>query len=242
MQFQIYLIFILSITFPSKIEGIMNSKTTIYLIPGQGADHRIFNNFELDLKYNIKHIKWKVPTPKETLSEYAQRLAYQIDTSGKYILIGISLGGMVATEMAEFLKPEKVIIISSAKNRGELPGRYKFMSVLPINRIVPASLLKAGTFIAQPLVEPDRKNEKETFVAMIKAINPQFLKRTIDMIINWERLDNNKDIIHIHGTKDQTLPIKNIRYDYKIDGGSHMMALTRGKEVSQIINSILGES
>jgi hypothetical protein len=46
-------------------------------------------------------------------------------------------------------------------------------------------------------------------------------------------------MIHIHGTDDHTLPIKNVKADYIIEGGSHMMVLTRGEEINQLIIKIL---
>lgn len=212
---------------------------TVYLFPGQGSDYRIFNKLLLDSSYSRVHIQYHIPEKKISLREYALELAQQIDTKSEYILIGVSLGGMVCTELADTLNPEKIIIISSAKMRSELPGRYTFQKYVPINKATPKRLIRAGSFVAQPLVEPDRKREKETFKAMLKAKDPDFLKRTIDMIINWDRQVYNENIIHIHGDKDHTIPIRNIHCDYKIDKGSHMMALSRGEEINDLILKIL---
>jgi surfactin synthase thioesterase subunit len=63
---------------------------------------------------------------------YAKKLSHQIDTTQPFILIGVSLGGMLATEMTDFIQPEKTIIISSAKNKYELPHRYRFQNIVPI--------------------------------------------------------------------------------------------------------------
>ncbi|RLD78041.1 MAG: alpha/beta hydrolase [Bacteroidetes bacterium] len=146
---------------------------------------------------------------------------------------------MVATEINEILKPKKVIIVSSAKCRNELPFQYKFQKAIPIYRIIPKWLIKKSTFIVQPLFEPDRKKEKETCIAMLKDKDPVFLKRTIEMIVNWNRVDYDPDIIHIHGDNDHTIPIKNIKYNYLIDGGSHMMILTRTREIENILITLM---
>ena len=50
-----------------------------------------------------------------------------------------------------------------------------------------------------------------------------------------------KRIIHIHGNKDHTIPIKNIQYDYIVEEGSHMMMITRATEINQIIDRILNQ-
>ncbi|MBN1599192.1 MAG: alpha/beta hydrolase [Bacteroidales bacterium] len=218
---------------------VTHMKIKVYLIPGQGADYRLFDNLKIDGCYEVVKISWIVPEKKMKMRDFALKIAEQIDTSSRYSLIGVSLGGMICSELTDEFLPEKVIIISSAKCRNELPGRYRFMSKVPINKLVPARLYKWGSYIAQPLFEPDRKNGKETFKAMLKAKDPQFLKRTADMITNWEKRTYNSDIIHIHGDNDYTIPVKNVDADYVIKDGSHMMVYTRGEELSRLINQLL---
>jgi hypothetical protein len=119
-----------------------------------------------------------------------------------------------------------------------LQGRYTFQKNLPLNRIIPKGLTKAGARVLQGIVEPDRKYDKETFKEMLKAKDPLYLKRTVYMIINWERTAYPDSIIHINGDRDHTLPIRNIRYDYLIHEGSPMM-ITRADEINKILEHIL---
>tara|TARA_Y100000768_G_C23733642_1_gene566046 strand:- start:121 stop:357 length:237 start_codon:yes stop_codon:yes gene_type:complete len=74
---------------------------------------------------------------------------------------------------------------------------------------------------------------------MLDAKDPAFLKRTIAMILEWDREEYPNEIVHIHGNKDSTIPIRNVNYNYLVEDGSHMMALTKGKEISEIISAIL---
>ena len=121
----------------------------------------------------------------------------------------------------------------------ELPGRYTFQQHFRLNRIIPKRMTKGGARLLQGIVEPDRKHDKETFKDMLKAKDPVYLKRTVDMIINWERIAYSDKIVHIHGDKDHTIPIKNVQYEYLIEEGSHMMMITRAGEINVIIASIL---
>lgn len=224
--------------------GYLNAqviKPVIYFIPGQGADLRLFKNLIIDDKFEIKYVEYFTPEKGCSMKEFAKALATQIDTTQRFILVGVSLGGMLATEMGDFLHPEKIILISSAKCRDELPGRYKFQRAIPIYKWVPAGLIKSGAKFLQPIVEPDRKFDKETFKSMLNDKDPNFLKRTISMIMKWDRNTYRPDIIHIHGDNDRTLPDKNIEYDILIENGSHMMVLTRADEISALINQILLE-
>ncbi len=235
------LLLTLAIVFSSFVLRANKPKTTVYLLPGQGADYRLFNNLEIDPSFEVRCIDYETPDKGTSMEEYACLLAKQIDTSGKFILIGTSLGGMLATEMGEFLHPEKIIIIASAKCSNELPMRYKFQKKIPLYKMVPPRMAKMGAKILQPIVEPDRNKEKETFKRMLEDKDPDFLRRTIEMILTWDRIECRNDIIHIHGDKDRTIPIRNVQYDYLVEKGSHMMTLTRGKEISSLINEILRE-
>lgn len=216
-------------------------KHTVYLIPGQGADARLYKNLKLDTAFQVKHIKYFTPDKDWDMETYARELSKQIDNSEIFSIVGVSLGGMLATEMADFLNPEKVIVISSAKSRREFPGRYRFQEKIPVHRIVPGFVIKAGARILQPLVEPDRNKDKATFKSMLRNKDPQFLKRTTTMILTWERVNYNDKIVHIHGDSDRTLPAKNINYDYLVEDGSHMMVLTRGELISEIVTDCLRE-
>jgi pimeloyl-ACP methyl ester carboxylesterase len=215
------------------------SQTLVYLFHGPGSDERVFSKISLDSNYRIVNVVYPIPEKGATLKEYADVISKQIDTSGKYIFIGFSLGGMICSELADCFKPEKIILISSAKCRNELPFRYRFQKKLPINKIVPKGLIKQGALLLQPLVEPDRNKNKDTFKSMLKSKDSRYLKRTADMIINWDKENYDSKIIQIHGTNDHTIPLCNVKADYLIKDGSHMMTLTRGDEINEFIRLIL---
>jgi pimeloyl-ACP methyl ester carboxylesterase len=213
--------------------------TRVYLFPGEGSDERIFAKFSFDSAYEAVHVVLPVPEPGMNMKAYAKVISRQIDTGGSYIFIGVSFGGMICQELAEYMQPEKIIIISSAKSTRELPFRYTFQRVVPLNKCVPQSWVKRGARILQPIVEPDRKLHAEVFNSMLDSKTPEYYKRTVDMILNWDRTKVNNAVIHIHGSNDHTIPIRNVKADYVIEGGSHMMTLTRGDEINTLIQSIL---
>jgi len=220
----------------------LNSQTKpkkLYLIPGQGSDYRIYKYFNFE-NFDTVHIEYIIPDENETMKSYAKRLAEQIDTSKRFSIIGVSLGGMLAVEMSEFLNPEEVIIISSAKNRNELPFRYKFMRKVPLNNIFGGNFLRSVAPFAQLIVEPDSKKEREFCVSMLKGKNEIFMKRSVNMIINWEREKNNTNVIHIHGDNDHTIPIRNVNdVTFEVKNGSHMMTLTKGEQIKNIVKEYL---
>jgi len=232
---QVFFLLLLS----SDFSKAQDTKTIVYLIPGQGADARQFQRLDLDPAYEIKNIEYFTPEKGWKMKDFAQALSKQIDTSSKYSIIGVSLGGMLATEMGEFLNPEKIILISSAKCRDELPGRYTFQKTVPINKLVPKGVIKWGAKLLQPMVEPASKKDRQVFLDMLNDKDPLFFKRTVAMIIQWERDEYSNDIVHIHGDNDHTLPSRNVEYNYLIQNGSHMMVYTRADEISTLLNKIL---
>lgn len=169
------------------------------------------------------------------------KLLKNIDTSTSYTFIGVSLGGMLISELLDVYKPQKAILISSAKCRSELPFRYRFQKHVPLNKIIPKRLIKLGAKILQPLVEPDRNKNKSTFKSMLTDKNPKYLKRTVNLIINWDKKEAHSSIIHIHGDEDKTIPLRNVKNAQILKKGSHMMTLTRGAELNEIIKEILAK-
>jgi pimeloyl-ACP methyl ester carboxylesterase len=215
--------------------------TTVYLFPGEGSDERIFSKITFDSSYRVVHVTLPTPERGAGMAEYAKVISTQIDTTQPFIFIGVSLGGMICCELADYMKPEKIIIISSAKSRKELPQRYRFQRIIPLNKIVPKKWVKSGARLLQPIVEPDRKLHAEIFNSMLASKNPDYYKRTVDLILNWKRNAANEEIIHIHGSNDHTLPLRHVKADYVIEGGSHMMTLTRGEEINTLLQSILAK-
>ena len=215
------------------------ARPTIYLIPGLGSDYRLFGNLDLKGTYETRYIHHVTPERGMSMEDYARELSNQIDTLEPFVLVGVSLGGMLAVEMGDFLKPEKVIVISSAKCRKELPHRYRFQKIIPVYKLVSGRLSKRGALILQPIVEPDRGYAEETFQAMLEDKDPDFMKRSIAMIMEWERENYSHRVVHVHGDNDRTIPVRNVKYDYLVEDGSHMMVLTLGPEISRIVLGIL---
>ncbi len=237
LQFVMKLLFIITLIFSYTLMAYAEMPT-IYLISGQGADCRLYEKLQIDSTYEVKCIEYFTPEKDWLMNDFAKALSSQIDTTESFILIGVSLGGMLACEMTSFLAPQQTILISSAKNKYELPSHYRFMHTIPIYKAVPKNTIKGGALFAQSIFEPISKTDS-IFHSMLAAKDPAFLKRTIHMIMQWDREISPNNVIHIHGNNDHTIPAKNVDYDYLIQEGSHMMVRTKAKEISTLIHDIL---
>ena len=74
-----------------------NKKFNIYLLPGTGADERLFDKMEIHGAC-LHKLRWSFEPNCKSLADYAALISERISTQNN-ILIGSSMGGMVAVEM-----------------------------------------------------------------------------------------------------------------------------------------------
>lgn len=217
-------------------------KHRLYLFPGQGSDERIFSGLDFDSsKFEVIAVSYPRPDRGEDLSSYVKKLVPQIDTTGAYTFIGVSLGGMIGQELCSTLQPKQVIAISSVTKRKAIPPFYRSQRWLPFYRLIPAGCIKLGSRIAQPLFEPDRRAFAPLFRSMLQDKDAKFIKRAIGMIAGWKPPVHDVPVILIHGDEDSTLPIRRSHPDHIIEGGSHMMTRTCTNLLQPILNRYLSE-
>ena len=225
---------LISLLYIVMAHSLYSQPLTVYLLPGHGADERIFSRLDL-VDYPTQVLSYPIPEKDESFSAYAQRIATQIDTSNAFALVGMSFGGMVAVEISKFLNPDQVILVSSAKCAEELPPLYKSFRNLPIHKVLSGGFFKWWGLRLQPLMEPIPKEEQQFFQQMLKAKDPLYVKRTLGYIINWEEENCGKELVHIHGEKDRTLPYRHVSPTVSLPNAGHMMVYTHAEEVSNWI-------
>jgi pimeloyl-ACP methyl ester carboxylesterase len=208
----------------------------IYLIPGMGADARMYEP-QLRVLPNCLVLEHQAPLPGETIREYAQRFAAHIDTSEPFILVGTSLGGMISIELSKILKPDKVILISSVKHRGELPAWMRAMKHLNLHKLISGRrFIKVSILGAQKLLMKRDTRIARLIIDMHTDADPAFIEWAMNAVINWEApADHRDDVIHIHGTRDSLFPYKNARGAIAVKGGTHIMGLTQAHDVNRIL-------
>lgn len=109
----------------------------VYLIPGLGADQRVFDFLDLS-SFSCHYLSWIEPFKDETIESYAGRLSTQIK-SAQPIIVGVSFGGIMAIEIGKQLKADKIIVISSARTKHELPWFARCIGIFRLHKLVPKS-------------------------------------------------------------------------------------------------------
>jgi pimeloyl-ACP methyl ester carboxylesterase len=209
----------------------------IYLFSGLGADKRAFQRLDLS-GYRTTFIEWITPERDESIEAYAKRLLSQIKTD-RPVLIGVSFGGMMAVEVAKQIETEKIILISSAKSKKEIPFYFWITGALRLYRLLPSHVLKKPNFVFHWLFGIYTKSEKELLREIIKDTDPVFLFWAIRKIAFWSNQTNHKNLLHIHGTGDRILPFRFTKADFIIEDGGHFMILNRADELTKILRSLI---
>lgn len=209
----------------------------IYLIPGQAYTSEIFKNIDIN-GYDYKYIEWIEPKKKESFKNYSERMSKKIIYNENLVLIGHSLGGLVALEIASFMKTSKVILISSMKSRKEMPFLLRLVKPLGIyifiSRLLGVNTIKywgkRHDFVT--------KEDQSLFKRMILKHSNKYLRWSFKNLSAWKAPEINPEtkIIHIHGTKDRTFPFKKIiKPVIAVENGSHIMVYKKGEEVTRVL-------
>ena len=219
-----------------------NKKTHIYFVPGLAADKEIFENISLpENLYTLHIISWLIPSKKETMAQYAKRMAAFV-TEKNAVLVGVSFGGVVAQEMNSFLKLKKLIIISSIKTKHELPTKFKIAKNLRFYKLIPTRLFLTSKNYSRFALGPISKKKIKLYQDYLHIRDKRYLGWAIKNMLCWNQENPLPGVYHIHGDNDLMFPIKNIDNAIKIAGGSHIMLLTKGSLVSREIVNIISHN
>jgi len=209
----------------------------VYFISGLGADKRAFSFLDLSFCEPV-YIEWIKPLPKESLKEYALRLKNQIPEPNP-VIIGVSFGGMLATEIAKSDPTAKAIIIASNKTKNEFPKIFLAGKYIPAYKWVPPSLLKKATLLRNKFFGPKGDRQKEVFKEILKDADTDFSKWAIYSILHWDNAEIPANLTHIHGTSDRLLPYRLVKADFAIKGGSHLMVMNQHDDISALLKKLI---
>jgi len=204
-------------------------KIAVYFMPGLAANASIFERISLPQdQFDTYFMEWEIPLDNETLSEYAQRISKKISHKNP-VLVGVSFGGILVQEMAQFLNPSKIIIISSVKSNLEFPTAFKLAKKTKAYKLIPTSLIDNGYNLAKFTFGEKVIKRLKLYQMFLTVRDKKYLDWSIEKIILWDRTKANPNVIHIHGDADEVFPIKHINNCIVVKGGTHIMILTKFK-------------
>jgi len=205
-------------------------------LPGLGSDERLFDA-QRPVFPNLIVPPWITPKTNESLRAYARRFAQTLKIKRPFYLGGASFGGMVALEMAKYLKPKGVILIGSARNAKMVPFYdRKLAKTFPFLPSLIVSISRNFPLIRMALFGITKKQHREMFNNMLLKTSNRFLSWGIQAIFAWEGCEAVKTkVFHVHGKKDALIPIKKVSPDVVVKDGGHLVNLTHADQINKLI-------
>jgi pimeloyl-ACP methyl ester carboxylesterase len=209
----------------------------VFFISGLGADKTVFQFLDLSFCEPV-FIEWGRPYKNETLEDYALRLK-DLYIPDDAMIIGLSFGGMIATEIVKKYPGIKAVLISSSKTKYELPAYYRFAKFLPLYRLLSNTSVKWFMLHAKWLLGLSNKTQEKIYEDLIKRSDPFFNRWAINAIVTWKNTVIPDNLFHIHGTYDKVLPYKNVVCDYTIEKGEHLMVMQHADIISALLKDLV---
>jgi pimeloyl-ACP methyl ester carboxylesterase len=202
------------------------------LFPGLGADARMFHP-QRDLGCAVEFPPLPGPRRSESLARYAARIELP---PPPLIVGGVSMGGMVALELARARRGVSCLLISSSRNPRMVPPLLRQMSW--ILRLAPnlgaarPPRWRVFTNRLGALSDSDR----DLLADALHSHPLDRLRELARMVVEWRGVeDPGVPTFHIHGERDLIIPIRFVRADAVIAGAGHAANMTHAEEVNRHI-------
>lgn len=213
----------------------------LIFLPGVGADHRAFSKLELTERYPCVFVDW-IPLKgrDKTFEAYCKRmtLAYEI-TSGD-TLIGMSFGGLIAQKVAHELGSQKVVLISSFRNRNDLRALMRLGLDLKLHRLLPPLRIPVLSDAIAFILNSSNRESRTVIADMLKSSDFQFISWAINQIDKTDLSDiYRSDFLSFTGDKDKLVSDWESENHLSIRDGQHFMVYDHGEKITNAIKHFL---
>jgi len=187
-----------------------------------GADSSMFRGEWRTLK-DCAFVDWPAYRGERTLRAVAERLIGEAGIVDRDVVVGHSLGGMVACEIAALRNLRKLILVSSAKDKREVSRLLALLH--PLAAITPFRLAQR---VADALPGDLYK--------MFARSDARFIRAACRAIFEWNGLQEGCVPVHrIHGRRDPVIPLP-ARVDCVVEG-RHVIPITHPHDCVNSIRS-----
>lgn len=208
----------------------------LYLLPGVGCDGRLFGRLDLQ-GLDVVHLEWPAFEADDTLGRIAGRLREQVRADEPHVLAGVSMGGMVAQELAVLTRPAKVVLISSWTGPREWNLLTRVNARLGLHRAIRDWTVRA-VWPVKRLIDRRAADIDALLLEMALRQGAVQLRRGTAAIMRWKGSSWDGPLVRIHGDKDIVTPLR-FPVDQVVRGGQHTMVLTRAPEVAHLLRKAL---
>lgn len=212
----------------------------IHLLPGLGADHRLFSRFLTGLPGRHVH-DWPRMGTGAGLRRFAEVMADRVDIQRPHALVGVSMGGMVAQEMAAITRPLHTIIISSWKGPQEMPLHIRSLRGTRPERLITGAMLRHLMPMVRWQMGVETPDETALLEEFMHVHTVEQIKVQVAAVLDWEGPRRSvQGLVHIHGDHDRLMPVGLVEGARIVKGGTHFMVFSKALQVERIVREVLG--
>jgi len=187
----------------------------IHALPGMGANHRMYPE-PWGMLPGFKAHDWVMTPGINSVRQLAGVMIEACAIADGDVLVGASLGGIVAGEITKLRKISQLFLVGSATKPSEvnpmLARLPSLVGMLPMEWL----RISAGKMPGE-------------LAAMFAQAEPAFIRNMCQAIPQWEGLGRtDTPVFRIHGRKDLVIPAPPDA-DLLL-GGGHLIAMTHARE------------
>jgi pimeloyl-ACP methyl ester carboxylesterase len=211
----------------------------IYLLPGLGADGRIYSKLTTIGAHKVIPLEWIPPANANNLAEYAAMLNDFYKLTPPYMLGGVSLGGMVAQEWAKLQPPAHLLLISTICRQDEWPILLSLSANGIVSNHLTKSRLEKLAWLGDKLTRKSTDG-RALFYGMLHEANAEIFEWGAKAALTWKPCGAGSiPTTRVHGTRDALFPIKKINGAIPIQGGNHFMIFDKADEIKHALELYL---
>ncbi len=184
----------------------------IFVLPGMGADRSMYSAPSWQGLPGACFLDWPEHRGEKSIGAIADRLIEENAIIEGSAMIGTSLGGVVAGEIANRVHLRGLALVSSAVHPREISG---LLSVLhPLAQLAPIDFIQAAA-----------GKVPHELAGMFARSQASFVRAACGAIFEWRGLDGSRiRPLRIHGSHDRVVPPP-ADANLMLDGG-HLIAMS----------------
>lgn len=211
---------------PTGLHYAPKASPRILALPGMGADGRMYPQ-TWDTVPGLVRCEWPRHQGERSLGDIADTLIRTHSISPVDLLVGCSLGGMVACEIARKLQLRRIVLVGSALHPSEVSALLRTLH--PLARYAPIDWIRvsAGKVPAE-------------VAQMFTGIEASFVRAMCEAIFEWPGFREHPatEVYRIHGSRDLVIPPPPGPVDLLIDGG-HLISMTHAGQCADFVRRTL---
>jgi pimeloyl-ACP methyl ester carboxylesterase len=228
------------------IEPMPPPRPRLVLFSGIGVDARLVAQ-QAAIDAQVEVPRWMTPIDGESLAQYAQRFAQQIDPAPPLFVGGVSFGGMVAQEVARHIPVQGLVLLATCRSWRGVPIPYRLAGRLAVHApLWPVALaIRAATRLKSvmgltPSEARRRGDTLEWFDAMLADTDPAFLRWAGAALATWPGAGPLRvPHVHLHGGHDLVLPARYTSPTHLIPHAGHLINVTHAQYVNAVVEEFL---